>query len=59
MVTKREIAHFKMSNFFFCHHVFKKPSATEVSESTNMMEMNKVIFWTLYRVNPFPVADAF
>ena len=32
-----------LSNFFFCHYVFKKPSATEASESVYMRE----------RVNPF------
>ena len=32
-----------MCNFFFCHYVFKKPSAAEASESVYMRE----------RVNPF------
>ena len=27
-----------MSNFFFCHYVFKKPSAAEASESVYMRE---------------------
>ena len=27
-----------VSNFFFCHYVFKKPSAAEASESINMRE---------------------
>ena len=27
-----------MSNFFFCHFVFKKPSAAEASESVYMRE---------------------
>ena len=33
-----------LSNFFFCHYVFKKPSTAEVSESVYMRK----------RVNPFP-----
>ena len=32
-----------MSNFFFCRHVFKKPSAAEVSENVYMREsVNKL-----------------
>ena len=27
-----------MSNFFFCHYVFKKPSAAEASESVYMRD---------------------
>ena len=27
-----------LSNFFFCHYVFKKPSAAEASESVYMRE---------------------
>ena len=27
-----------LSNFFFCHYVFKKPSAAEASESGYMRE---------------------
>ena len=27
-----------LSNFFFCHYVFKKPSAAEASESVYMSE---------------------
>ena len=30
-----------MSNFFFCHYVFKKPSAAEASESVYMRERVK------------------
>ena len=30
-----------LSNFFFCHYVFKKPSAAEVSESVYMRERVK------------------
>ena len=41
IVAKGEIA--GLSNFFFCHYVFKKPSAAEASESVYMRE----------RVNPF------
>ena len=33
-----------LCNFFFCHYVFKKPSAAEASESVYMRE----------RVKPFP-----
>ena len=29
---------FILSNFFFCHYVFKKPSAAEASESVYMRE---------------------
>ena len=32
-----------MSNFFFCHYVFKKPSAAEASESVYMRERVKNI----------------
>ena len=33
-----------MCNFFFCHYVFKKPSAAEASESVYMRErVNKLI----------------
>ena len=28
-----------LSNFFFCHYVFKKPSAAEASENVYMREM--------------------
>ena len=35
-----------MCNFFFCHYVFKKLSAAEVSESVYMRErVNVHIFW--------------
>ena len=27
-----------LCNFFFCHYVFKKPSAAEASESVHMRE---------------------
>ena len=30
-----------LSNFFFCHYVFKKPSAAEASESVYMRERVK------------------
>ena len=30
-----------LSNFFFCHYVFKKPSAAEASESVHMSERVK------------------
>ena len=36
IVAKGEIA--RMSNFFFCHYVFKKPSAAEASESVYIRE---------------------
>ena len=36
IVTKEEIARF--GQFLFCHYVFKKPSATEASESIYMRE---------------------
>ena len=32
-----------LSNFFFCHYVFKKPSAEEASESVYMRERVKHI----------------
>ena len=32
----------KMCNFFFCHYVFKKPSAAEASESVYMRERVKI-----------------
>ena len=44
IVAKEEIV---FSNFFFCHYVFKKPSAAEASESVYMT----------VRVNTFPLAD--
>ena len=31
-----------LSNFFFCHYVFKKPSAAEASESVYMRERVKI-----------------
>ena len=31
-----------LSNFFFCHYVFKKPSAAEASESVYMRERVKL-----------------
>ena len=35
-----------MSNFFFCHYVFKRPSAAEASESVYMRErVNGVAEW--------------
>ena len=36
IVAKGEIANFE--EIFFCRHVFKKPSAAEVSESIYMWE---------------------
>ena len=33
----------KKCNFFFCHYVFKKPSAAEASESVFMRERVKII----------------
>ena len=33
-----------LSNFFFCHYVFKKPSAAEASESVYMRERVKDIY---------------
>ena len=42
IVAKGEIARFEqflvLSNFFFCHYVFKKVSAAETSESVYMRE---------------------
>ena len=32
-----------MCNFFFCHYVFKKPSAAEASESVYMRERVKSV----------------
>ena len=32
-----------LSNFFYCHYVFKKPSAAEASESVYMRESVKAI----------------
>ena len=34
----------KTCNFFFCHYVFKKPSAAEASESVYMRERVNVLF---------------
>ena len=39
-MTKGEIAIF-LSNFYFCHYVFKKPSVAEASESVYMRERVK------------------
>ena len=46
IVAKGEIARY-LSNFFFCHYVFKKPSAAEVSEKVYMREIVKarVLFY--------------
>ena len=33
-----------LSNFYFCHYVFKKPSAAEVSESVYMGERVNMSF---------------
>ena len=38
----------KKSNFFFCHYVFKKPSAAEASESIYMRERVKHIVSRLF-----------
>ena len=32
-----------LSNFFFCHYVFKMPSAAEASESVYMRERVKLV----------------
>ena len=64
-----------MCNFFFCHYVFKKPSATEASESFYMRERVKgfklckveSLFWRQYIHNtnvlvfsyPLLLVDAF
>ena len=32
-----------LSNFFFCHYVFKKPSAAEASESVYMREITRLV----------------
>ena len=37
MVTKEKLL-IVLSNFFFCRHVFKKPSAIEASEIVFMVE---------------------
>ena len=38
-----------LCNFFLCHYVFKKPSATEASESVYMRErVNKLHFFSLF-----------
>ena len=43
-----------MSNFFICHHVFKKPSAAEASESVYMREIvqrnisTQTVIWYLH-----------
>ena len=49
MVTKGEIA--RLSNFFFCRHVFKKPSAAEASESVYVWE--RVKFEALFLKHPY------
>ena len=36
-----------LNNFFFCHYVFKEPSAAEVSESGYLREMVKGSFQCL------------
>ena len=33
-----------MSNFFFCHYVFKKPSAAEASENVYMRERDMAYY---------------
>ena len=44
-----------LCNFFFCHYVFKKPSAAEASESVYMRERVKRSFpsfcWDIFKVN--------
>ena len=41
IVAKAEIA--RLCNIFFCHYVFKKPSAAEASESVYMRKrVNKL-----------------
>ena len=46
-MAKGEIA-CSESKFFFCHFVFKKPSAAEASESVYMRERAKVIVVAFY-----------
>ena len=49
IVAKGEIAPI-LSNFSFCHYVFKKPSAAEASESVYMRERVKSEIWIyIYR----------
>ena len=58
-----------LSNFCFCHYVFKKPSAAEASESVCTRERVKVLTFqhrfllqTCHKqeqFNPFPHIDAF
>ena len=36
-----------LSNFFFCHYVFKKLSTAEASESIYMRERVKEVCWRL------------
>ena len=40
IVTKEKLL--VLSNFFFCHYVFKKPSTAEASESVYMRERVKI-----------------
>ena len=40
----------KLSNFFFCHYVFKKLSAAEASESVYMRERVKLSFMEIFQV---------
>ena len=45
-----------LSNFFFLHYVFKKPSAAEPSESVYMRER---VIQRMILMKPFANADAF
>ena len=54
IVSNGEIA--RLSNFFFCHYVFKKVSAAEASESIYMRERvkgSRTIFQTAYWTDIF------
>ena len=43
---KKEKLHV-LCNFFFCHYVFKKPSAAEASESVYMRERVKSVSYNI------------
>ena len=56
-----------LSNLFFCHYVFKKPSAAEASESVYVRERVKILvtlfLWqfvvtSLLGEEPFPLTNA-
>ena len=55
-----------LSNFFFCRHVFKKPSASKASESVYMREMfdflrccdiNAILFFQLALIQTNQIID--